>query len=64
MKNLALYALSIAASALLAGCGGSQPQIGVPGALPQTSALAVRTNRAHYKVVYSFGAAPDGSTPQ
>ncbi len=64
MKNLALYALSIAASALLAGCGGSQPQIGVPGALQQTSALAARTNRTHYKVAYSFGAAPDGSTPQ
>ena len=64
MKNLALYALSIAASALLAGCGGSQPQIGAPGALPQISALAARTDRTHYKVVYSFGAPPDGSTPQ
>ncbi|MGA9943595.1 MAG: choice-of-anchor tandem repeat GloVer-containing protein [Candidatus Cybelea sp.] len=63
MKNLALYALSIAASALLAGCGGSQPQIGVRGALPQTSALAVRTDHTHYKVVYSFGAPPDGNTP-
>lgn len=36
MGILARYAFSIgAAAALLAGCGGSQPPIGVPGAVPQ-----------------------------
>jgi len=29
---------SCAAAAMLAGCGGSQPPIGAPGALPQTEA--------------------------
>src|ERR1700691_2259068 len=33
-----LYVLSAcAAAAMLAGCGGSQPPIGAPGALPQTA---------------------------
>ncbi len=39
MKSLGLsrYALAIsAASTLLAGCGGSQPPIGAPGAMPQS----------------------------
>ncbi|MFY9664213.1 MAG: choice-of-anchor tandem repeat GloVer-containing protein [Candidatus Cybelea sp.] len=71
MKNRALYALSIsAASTLLGGCGALrqaqddiQPQISVPGALPQTSALAARVNRTHYKLLYSFGAPPDGNYP-
>jgi hypothetical protein len=37
------YALSIcAAAAALAGCGGSQPPIGGPGAVPQTSAIATQ----------------------
>ncbi|MGA7283139.1 MAG: choice-of-anchor tandem repeat GloVer-containing protein [Candidatus Cybelea sp.] len=52
-----------AAAALLAGCGGSQPPIGVPGAMPQASALVSRTAGTNYKVVYSFGAPPDGNTP-
>ncbi|MGA8098728.1 MAG: choice-of-anchor tandem repeat GloVer-containing protein [Candidatus Cybelea sp.] len=63
--NLSHYAISSCVSAaLLAGCGGSQPPIGAPGALPQTSALATRTNRTHYKVLYSFGAPPDGNNPR
>ena len=38
--NLGRYALCGAvAAALLAGCGGSQPPIGAPGAMPQSSAL-------------------------
>jgi hypothetical protein len=44
------YALGIsAAAAMLAGCGGSQPPIGVPGAMPQRSAIAthVRHPVAH-----------------
>ena len=32
------YAVSIAAAALLAGCGGPQPPIGAPGATPQNRA--------------------------
>jgi hypothetical protein len=43
MKSLGLgpYALTMgAASALLAGCGGSQPPIGAPGAMPQSRAVA------------------------
>jgi hypothetical protein len=43
MKSLRFgrYALAMsAASALLAGCGGSQ-QIGAPGAMPQSRAIAL-----------------------
>ncbi len=56
------FTISLAAE-LLAGCGGSQPLTGGPGALPQTSALAASINRAHYTVLYSFGAPPDGLYP-
>jgi uncharacterized repeat protein (TIGR03803 family) len=52
-----------AAAALLAGCGGLQPPIGAPGAMPQVSALAARSSSANYKVLYSFGASPDGNGP-
>ncbi|MFZ0363724.1 MAG: choice-of-anchor tandem repeat GloVer-containing protein [Candidatus Cybelea sp.] len=63
--NLSHYAISsCVAAALLAGCGGSQPPIGVPGAMPQASALASRTAGTNYKVVYSFGAIPDGNFPR
>jgi hypothetical protein len=34
-----------AAAAIFAGCGGSQPPIGAPGAMPQTSALATHGDR-------------------
>ena len=47
MKSLDLgrYALSIgAAAALLAGCGSSQPPIGVPGATPQIPAIATHVD--------------------
>jgi hypothetical protein len=44
--------------AMLAGCGGSQPPIGAPGATRQNSALAARTTSSNYKVLYSFGALP------
>jgi hypothetical protein len=33
--TIARFALSISAAALLAACGGSQPLIGAPGAMPQ-----------------------------
>src|SRR5580693_2694276 len=40
------YALSsCVAAAMLVGCGGSQPPIGAPGAMPQTSASATRADR-------------------
>jgi hypothetical protein len=48
MKRLgpSRYALAIgAAAALLGGCGGSQPPIGAPGAMPQTSAIATHADR-------------------
>lgn len=51
------------ATAMLAGCGGSQPLISAPGTMPQAAALASRTTSTNYKVVYSFGAYPDGAEP-
>lgn len=61
---LSRYAIALgAAVGVLAGCGGSQPPIAAPGAMPQTSAFAMHTHRSKYKVLYSFGAAPDGSHP-
>ena len=38
MGNLSRFALMIGATALFAGCGGSQPPIGTPGAMAQSSA--------------------------
>jgi len=38
MRNLAGFALMIGVAPLLAGCGGSQPPIGGPGAMPQSPA--------------------------
>jgi hypothetical protein len=48
MKSLELsrYALAIGtAAAMLAGCGGSQPPIGAPGAMPQSRAIAQPADR-------------------
>ena len=48
MKTLGFsrYALNCCvASAMLAGCGGSQPPVGAPGAMPQTSAPALHADR-------------------
>src|SRR5580698_1788877 len=40
------FALTVCvASAFLADCGGSQPPIGAPGAMPQTSAIATHAER-------------------
>jgi uncharacterized repeat protein (TIGR03803 family) len=58
--------------ALLAGCGGSQPPISAPNAVPQTSAIAGRANDATvrtqpdlaYSLLYSFTGWPkDGQYP-
>ncbi|MGB6517412.1 MAG: choice-of-anchor tandem repeat GloVer-containing protein, partial [Candidatus Cybelea sp.] len=64
--NFSHHAISsCVTAALLAGCGGSQPPIGTPGALPQGSALAQRTGSANYKVLYSFGKrSDDGNLPE
>jgi hypothetical protein len=47
MKRTAFssHALSCAAAAMLAGCGGPQPPIGASGAIPQTSAIATHADR-------------------
>jgi hypothetical protein len=39
------FALSVSLAATLAGCGGSQPPIGVPGAMPQSPAIATHAER-------------------
>ncbi len=44
MRSIALC-LGISAAAILAGCVGSQPPIGAPGAMPQTSAIATHAER-------------------
>ena len=36
MGNLVRFALTIGAAALFAGCGGSQPPLGAPGAVPRS----------------------------
>jgi uncharacterized repeat protein (TIGR03803 family) len=59
------YAFSTSmATALLAGCGGSQPPIGAPGASAQSRALAPRSDGRNYTVLHSFGASPDGDAPR
>jgi hypothetical protein len=76
MKSLdfSRYAVSAcAAVAMLAGCGGSQPPIGLPGATPQTSAIAMYAHRnaspmlteakVDYRVLYTFTGDPDGAGP-
>ena len=45
-RELSRFVLSVfVAAAMLAGCGGSQPPIGAPGAMPQTSAIATHAER-------------------
>ena len=48
--GLSRYALTMGvAAAMLAGCGGSQPPIGVPGAMPQTHAIVERSDHAKWQ---------------
>ena len=61
---------SCVAAAMLAGCGGSQPPIGAPGAIPQSRAISMHTTYgdidfAHdYRIVHAFlGAPSDGGSP-
>ena len=53
-RLLSRYALSsCVAAAMLAGCGGSQPPIGAPGALPQSRAITLHARRgAFYKTTH------------
>jgi hypothetical protein len=44
-RDLNRFALSVYAAAMLAGCGGTQPLIGTPGAMAETSALATHAGR-------------------
>jgi hypothetical protein len=47
VSHLSRYALSsCAAAAILAGCGGSQPPIATPGAMPLSRAIATHADRA------------------
>jgi len=44
--DLGRYALSsCVAAAMLAACGGSQPPIGAPGAMPQSRAIVTHASR-------------------
>jgi uncharacterized repeat protein (TIGR03803 family) len=71
VRSFAQAALTISlTTALLAGCGGSQPSIGTPGAIPQTTtvaparAVAGLTRAAwSHRVLYVFDLQPhnDGS---
>ena len=47
---------TFAAAALLAGCGGSQPPIGAPGAIAQSATQLVQGSRhVSYRVLFDFG---------
>jgi uncharacterized repeat protein (TIGR03803 family) len=60
VRTIAQSALTVSvAAALIAGCGGSQPSISAPGAMPQNDAMAASS----YKVLHSFGGSPDGFYP-
>jgi hypothetical protein len=45
MAYLVRLAIIVSATALFAGCGGSQAPIGVPGAMPQSRAIATHPER-------------------
>jgi uncharacterized repeat protein (TIGR03803 family) len=54
--NLRHYAISSCVTALLAGCGGSQPLIGAPGAMART------LTSYSYQVLLRFGSSPHKSS--
>ena len=62
------YALSsCVAAAMFSGCGGSQPPIGAPGAMPErvvnsTQMSTQRSGSSHYKILVSFNGS-DGKNP-
>ncbi len=60
-REFSRFALSIcAAAAMLAGCGGSQPPIAAPGAMP----LGRASSSYGYNTLYSFGKPHDGQQPK
>lgn len=65
VSGLSRYSLSLSVGiAMLAGCGGSQPPIGAPGAMPQGPAIATHAARGKYNAIYSFKGPPDdGADP-
>jgi uncharacterized repeat protein (TIGR03803 family) len=62
MLALKRYVFSICATALLAGCGGSQPPIGAPGAMPQSLSIAGPAS-SEYRVLHRFQRRNGGSDP-
>jgi uncharacterized repeat protein (TIGR03803 family) len=53
---------------MLAGCGGSQPPVSTPGAMPPGAAVSTRAadriQRApSFRVLHRFGGSPDGAIP-
>jgi uncharacterized repeat protein (TIGR03803 family) len=59
VRTFGLSALAIGlCAALLVGCGGSQPPISAPGAMPESHTVA-----SSYQVLYSFKGPPDGESP-
>jgi uncharacterized repeat protein (TIGR03803 family) len=68
VTTLALVRLTFSTSvvaALLAACGGSQPPIGAPGAMPQRRAIVPDVARLdrRFENLYSFKNNPDGAYP-
>jgi uncharacterized repeat protein (TIGR03803 family) len=63
MGTFARFALGICIVALINGCGASQSPIGTLGAIPQGQPLANPASSTNYRIVYSFGAPPDGRGP-
>ena len=70
MKNSGLrrFAVTIgAATALLAGCGGSQPPLAAPGSMPQSRVGAQHGSRRStgpsYAILYRFRGHADGMSP-
>ncbi|HEY2476362.1 MAG TPA: choice-of-anchor tandem repeat GloVer-containing protein [Candidatus Cybelea sp.] len=69
MRTFAQSALTVSlAAGLLGGCGGSQPLISAPSAVPQSREIAPTRILAHhsapgssYQVLYSFAGSPDGA---
>ena len=61
-SRLSRYAITLgAASALLAGCGGSQPPIGAPGVMPQSRAMITRDEPSGSS--QNTSSVPDGLGP-
>ena len=61
ISDLGRHALtSFVAAAMLAGCGGSQPPIGTPGAMAQSAAQAYAKS---FHVLYRFAGGHDGAGP-